>query len=445
MNLTKLRKLDTQTADQRPAEAMAGTAGQDAALAPGSGSDGAPNRRQRWLLAGAAVMLLIAAIAAIRGWAGSEHTISRERLRVATVTTGHFIRDVSAQGTVVAAVSPTLYAIAPGTVEYRVRAGDTVTAGQLLAAMESPALANELAREQATLAGLDAGLARQRIEIRRLLLRSQEQADLARVQIKAADRELARAQAAWDQKVISERDWRRAQDDVETARLGYEHARDSAGLERDSLELDLRTRRLERDRQALVVANLRRRVDALSVRSPVAGMVANLAAAQRATVAENAPLLTVVDLSAFEVEFQVADAYSRDIRPGMAAGIAIDGRTAEGIVTAISPEVRQGQVTGRVKFSGTQPAGLRQNQRAAVRIVLAESAQATKFERGPEIDDATRAVYVVRDGRAVRTPVRLGAAAVTEIEVLEGLKAGDQVVISPTADYRDAPELLIGD
>ena len=172
------------------------------------------------------------------------------------------------------------------------------------------------------------------------------------MQIRAADRELQRAQTAWDKGAIPERDLRSAEDDRESAKLAYDHAMETAGLEQESLDLDLRARRQERERQGFVVANLKRRVDELSVRSPVDGMVANLAAAEKASVAENAPLLTVVDLSAFEVEFQVADVYARDIKAGMEAEISLDGQEHKGLVTAISPEVRSGQVTGRVKFAG---------------------------------------------------------------------------------------------
>jgi HlyD family secretion protein len=66
-----------------------------------------------------------------------------------------------------------------------------------------------------------------------------------------------------------------------------------------------------------------------------------------------------------------------------------------------------------------------------------------KFERGAVIDEATRAVYVVRGDRAVREPVQLGAASVSEIEVLRGLSAGDKVLISDTRDFNNAPELAI--
>jgi HlyD family secretion protein len=312
----------------------------------------------------------------------------------------------------------------------------------VLATLESPELNNEYQREHATLDSLSAALDRQQIEIRRQLLTSKQQADLAQVAITAAERELKRAQWAWDQRAMSERDYQRSIDDVATAKLNFEHARDTAGLERDSVVLDLKTRKLERDRQALVVENLKRRVAELNVRSPVSGMVANLGQPEKARIAESAPVVTVVDLGAFELEFQVAETYARDIKSGMAAEITLDGRIQPGTVTAISPEVRQSLVTGRVRFKD-QPPGLRQNQRASVRIMLDERDHVLKFERGPQIDEGTTQVYVIRGDHAVRTPVQLGAASVSEIEVLHGLTEGDRVIVSDTRDFNGEPDMLI--
>jgi HlyD family secretion protein len=186
-------------------------------------------------------------------------------------------------------------------------------------------------------------------------------------------------------------------------------------------------------------------VSELNVQSPVDGMVANLAQPEKTKVAESAPLVTVVDLTAFEIEFQVAETYAGEIKPGMNAEITLEGRKHLGVVTAISPEVRQNQVTGRVKFAKNQPPGLRQNQRTSVRIVLDERDDVLKFERGSLIDEATSSVYVVREDRAIRVPVALGAASVSEIEVLRGLAPGDRVIISDTRDFNETPELLIAD
>jgi HlyD family secretion protein len=263
------------------------------------------------------------------------------------------------------------------------------------------------------------------------------------VAITAANREKDRAQAAWDERVISERDFRRAVDDLDTAKLNYDHASANADLERDSLALELRTKRLERDRRRLAVENLKRRVDELTVRSPVDGMVANLAQAEKARVAESAPLVTVVDLTAFEIEFQVSETYAGEIKPGMLADITLDGRKHSGTVTAISPEVRQSQVTGRVKFTNAQPARLRQNQRASLRIVLDERSDVLRFERSSFLDESTSSVFVLQGDRAVRVPVELGAASVGEIEVLRGLAAGDKVIVSDMRDFADADEVAV--
>jgi len=439
MKLAHLKRIpESGAAVARSAVPMRGTDAQDAPRPSARGR----HHRLALMLAACAVPLALIAWG-VHGWLGSAALIARERLRLAEVTRGHFVRDVAADGTVVAAVNPTLFAIAPGTVTYLARGGDTISKGQILATLDSPELTGELQREQATLDSLDAALARQQIEIRREILTSQQQADLARVAIEAAQRELRRSQWAWDQRVISERDYQRAIDEVSTAKLNFEHARDTAGLERDSLALELRTKRLERDREALLVAALRDRVGGLSVRSPVNGMVANLAQPEKTLVAANAPLVTVVDLSAFEVEFQVAETYAGEIKPGLRADITIEGHIVPGTVTAISPEVRQNQVTGRVKFTGPQPPGLRQNERTAVRIVLDEREGVLKFERGSFIDESTHAVSVARGAHAVRVPVVLGAPAVDEIEVVRGLAPGDRVIISDMRDANQAPEVAI--
>ncbi|HEU5134452.1 MAG TPA: HlyD family efflux transporter periplasmic adaptor subunit [Steroidobacteraceae bacterium] len=424
-----------------PEIAMRGTESQDRVVAT-------PNTRRTFVrrygvMIGAGLALLLFVVWSARAWLSSEKVIPRERLRTAVVERGPFVRDVAATGIVVAAVSPTLFAEAPGTIIYKVRAGDSVKAGDVLGRVESAALTNEYERERATLASAEAALNRQTIEVRRTILKSSQDTDLAKVQITAAEREFKRAEDAWTIHVIPERDLERARDELETAKLNYAHAMETGGLEKDSLQLELRSQRAQRDAQALKVARLRERVDALTLKSPVAGMVATLSQPERAQVAENAPLVTVVDLTALEIEFQVSESYANEVRSGMNAEITLDGRQVPGTVAGISPDVRNAQVTGRVRFSA-QPKGLRQNQRASVRIVLDERSDVLKVARSPFSDSDSRFAYVVQDDAAVRTPVEFGAAAIGEIEIRNGLNVGDTVVLSDMRDYKDADSVLIG-
>src|SRR5690606_18430261 len=395
------------------------TAAQDQPL------DQAPRiARRRYLIAAAAAvaLLLVVAIALlVQSWRSAQISIPRERVRIEKVQRGSFVREVAAQGTVVAAVSPTLFAPATGTVHFLVQAGDEVKKSQVLATLDSPELRNELQRERATLEALEVAVQRESIETRRQLLANQQASDLANVAIQAAERELRRAEDSWSKRLISERDYEKARDDAAAAAVNHKHAIETAQLQKESLEFELRARRLERDRQRLLVEDLQRRVEGLEIRSPVDGVVGTLAVAERATVALNAPLLTVVDLTAFEIEFVVPETYADDLGLAMDAEIAYGGERYAAKVSAVSPEVRQGQVSGRLRFVGDTPRGLRQNQRLSARILLESREDALKVRRGPFLDGGGGSVaYVVRDGIATRTPIRIGATSIGEVEILEG-------------------------
>ncbi|HEU4485856.1 MAG TPA: HlyD family efflux transporter periplasmic adaptor subunit [Povalibacter sp.] len=393
--------------------------------------------RYKWIAAGVgALLLVVLIIALIRSWTGAQSSVPLERVRIAEVTRGEFIRDVSAQGTVVAAVSPTLFAVAAGTVHYIVHAGDTVTKGQPLAEIDSPELRNELLREQATLSSMEVAVQRQSIDTRREMLAAQQTIDLANVSIQAAQREERRAEDSWGKHLISERDYEKARDDAAAAAVNHKHAVETAGLQKESLQFELSAKRLERDRQRLVVQDLQRRVDDLSMKSPVDGIVGTLAVNERGAVPENAPVITVVDLSAFEVEFQVPETYADDLRLGMDAEITYGASKYPATVSAVSPEVKQGQVTGRLRFSGDVPKGLRQNQRLSSRIVLEQRDDVLKVQRGPFLDSGGgRVAFVLHDNIATRTPIQTGSASISEVEILKGLSPGDRIIISNLGEF----------
>jgi HlyD family secretion protein len=127
----------------------------------------------------------------------------------------------------------------------------------------------------------------------------------------------------------------------------------------------------------------------------------------------------------------------------MGAEIAYGDRPYPGRVTTVSPEVKDNEVSGRLKFAGTAPIGLRQNQRMNVRIIMDSRKDVVKVERGGFID-AGGTVYVVEGPMARRRTARLGAMSVGEVEILSGVSPGEQMVISSLGDFNDAPEVRLG-
>ena len=407
-----------------------------------------PSKRKRLLIGvGVAVALVVVAVAAVPWllrWSEAEMSVSRERLRTAFVTRGDLVRDVSVQGRVVAAVSPTLYATQAGTITFRVEAGDAVVAGDVLAVIDSPEIASLLEQEEANRSRLEVEVERQRIQAKQQKLAGQKTVDLANVTLVAARREARRADQAYASEAISQLDFEKAHDEKRSAELAHDHAVADAALAAERLDFELRTRELELDRQTLVVADLRRQVDELSIRSPVDGIVGNRLVSQKTAVSPNMAVLTVVDLSRFEVEADIPESYSDDLAVGMAAELRVGTETRTATLVAVSPEIVAGQVTVRLRFDGEMPSGLRQNQRLTTRLLLEAKYDVLRVDRGQFLESGGgRVAYVIEDGVARRTSIETGARSLNAVEIVSGLGMGDEIIVSSVDAFAGKETLLV--
>lgn len=413
------------------------TAGQDVAV----DNSPAQRKRRRWYIGGgiAAALLIALATPALIRWAKAERTVSLDQVRLAKVTRGLFVRDVSVDGQVVAAVSPTLYSDVNGTVTLKVVAGDTVKKGQVLGIIDSPELTSSYQQEQSTLLSMQTDLERTRINSKKSALASQETVDQAAVTLEAAKREMKRAEAAWGYHVISEHDYAKAKDDLAAAQLEYDNAKANTDLDKEGLSFDVKAKQAQVKREQLLVADLKRRYDGLTLRSPVDGIVGNIAVQQRTAVTPNQAIMTVVDLTQMEIQVQIPETYTDGLAIGMPTEISYAGNTYQGKLTAVSPEVQNNLVTGRVRFAAATPKGLKQNSQVQVRIVMDSRPGVLMVQRGPFLDaGGGNIAYLVHDGIATKTAIKTGATSISSVEVLDGLKEGDTIIVSDTSSFDSA-------
>lgn len=403
-------------------------------------------RRHPKILIGAAAAvaaLMVLGVYLVR-YAGAGVSVDRARLSIAGVERGSFVRDVAADGQVVAAVSPTLYADALGTVTLKVHAGDTVSKGQVLAVLDSPDLTAKLAQEEATLAGLKVDWQRATLDANQKLTQLRDALKQAQVDQKTAQRERDRSRKAYELGAYSELQALKAEDALEKAQFAFEQATMNYESQPKSNRFDIDSKKALLDRQQYLLADLERQVDGLSVKSPVDGQIGQVQVADRASVPKDAPLLTVVDLSALEVEIKVTESLARDLRPGMTADLEGGGKHWQGTVSGVSPEVVAGQVTARLRFGNEKPAGLRQSQRLSVRIFIDRRDKVLMVDRGAFVDqEGGGFAYVVHGNVAERRPVRLGSASVSKVEILDGLIEGDQIVVSGTDAFNGAQRVIL--
>ncbi len=423
---------------------IADTSAQDIQLQPKS-------KRNRNIVSAGTLLVVITliwmALPSFQRWSSASVTVPLERIRIASVVRADLVRDVSVQGRVVAAVSPTLYATAPGRITLLVEAGANVEKGEILATIDSPELASRLRQVQATLDQQSMELERQRIESRQSALDKRKAADLADVELVAAKREKRRADAAHERRVISIIDFEKAQDDLRKAELAHQHAVADADLFAERLAFEIKASELSRDRQQIIVADLQRQVDDLSISSPVSGIVGDLLVSQRAAVSRDTPVMAVVDLSQFVIDALVPESYADDLVIGMHAEILVAGKVYAGQLVAVSPEIVANQVRSRIRFSDEMPGNIRQNQRLTTRILLEERPAVLTLQRGQFLESGGgRIAYLVHDeGFAERREIKIGGRSLSAVEIESGLEEGDNVIISSIEQFGGADRIYISD
>ncbi|APG02752.1 efflux transporter periplasmic adaptor subunit [Luteibacter rhizovicinus DSM 16549] len=406
------------------------------------------NRKRKLIIYIGAGVAVVAALAFVLPHVATmfsaDSSVSASRLSFATVSRGPFVRDIAAEGKVVAAVSPTLYATSAGAVVLTVHPGDVVKKDQVLATITSPDLAAKLAQERSAADAAKVEFLRAQIDATKKRSELQKAYDNAVIDQTAGQRDLKRYEGAFAKGAVPVADVDKAKSTLDKADVTVKHAQSDLTTDNGSLTFDIQAKKLAYDRQVLLVQDLERQVEELNVKSPVDGQVGQAFIAERATVAKDAQLLSVIDLSALQVEMKVPESFARDLAIGMPGEISGNGKVWNGKVSAISPEVVNGEVAARLRFDGATPSQLRQSQRLSVRVLLDKRDNVLTVQRGSFVDEsAGRYAYVVADGMADRRDIRVGASSIDKVEILSGLKEGDKIVISGADTFGDAKHVAI--
>ncbi|MEI8615833.1 HlyD family efflux transporter periplasmic adaptor subunit [Shewanella sp. PP-He15 brown] len=415
------------------------TSGQDIVLVPST-----TKRLKLPLLIGGCALLVSALVWASLGTDSVSKSLSRSEITTATLFVGTLTRDVATTGKIVAANAPILYSTEEGTVTLLSNPGDSVNKGDVVAKLDSPRLSNQLDQAKSILAGMQSALERAKLDARRGQLQVNQTLDMAAVDLEAANRERRRGELLIKNKLISEIDYEKGKDELHKAKLKFAHAEQEVALTKDTLTFEVKNKALEVERQTLAVHELERQVEALNIKAPVGGIIGNWITDQKTRLSANQPILTVVDLSAYEAELAVPESYADDLGLGMEVELSFGSVKLMGKLSSISPEVRNREVTARVQFVQDNSLKLRQNQRISARVLLEHRPDVLMVKRGAFMTSGGGdEVYQIEGDLASRRAIKLGSTSLSQVEVLDGGKAGDEWVISSVEPFNHAEQVRI--
>lgn len=196
---------------------------------------------------------------------------------------------------------------------------------------------------------------------------------------------------------------------------------------------------LENARAANKLANLE--LSYANVKAPISGVIAQRSIKAGNFVQINTPIFRIVDTSRLEAVLNVPERELATLKPGLPVQLQVDampGKTFIGTVDRIAPVVDSGSGTFRVISTFAGGGVLQPGMFGRLRIDYDNRADALVVPRMALLDDeGDPAVFVVRDNKVTRVPVKLGYLDGAWAEIREGVKPGDQVVIAGKTALRD--------
>ena len=403
-------------------------------------------RRQlrSWLLGLGALAALLAAGLGLRQVV--QPSVRRIDMLTAPVETGNVDAALTAAGTIIPGREVVLTSPIPSTVRRvalavgtRVRPGQTILElDKELAASTLAKLADEQLRNQNKNAQLRLTLARSLTD-----LQAQQQAQSLKVsslQSALRDEQHLVAIGGGTAEAVRQADLNLRTARLEAARLGQQLANQRQASAADRRELSYTVSMQQRSIREQ--AGKLRQAD---ISSQLPGVLTWVNDNLGATVQAGEALARVADLSRFRVRATISDAYADQLHPGDAVLVRLGpGTDLRGTVASISPAVEKGVVTFYATLQQAHHAALRANLRADVFVITRAHQGVLRLKNGPYYQGGQeQPVFVLAGGRAVRRVVRFGDSNTDYVQVLSGLRAGEEVVVSDTKAFTDTPELRV--
>ena len=164
------------------------------------------------------------------------------------------------------------------------------------------------------------------------------------------------------------------------------------------------------------------------------------------TVSEGEALARVADLGSFRIEGAISDIYGEKIHVGQAAIIRINEQDLSGLVSNIKPTVTDGVIQFVVQLEEQNHELLRPNLKVEVFLVTQSKNNTIRVANGPIFKGRKQqAIYVVEKGIAKRREVKIGLSNFDYVEILDNLKAGEEVIITDMKDYMHLEEVIINE
>ena len=232
-----------------------------------------------------------------------------------------------------------------------------------------------------------------------------------------------------------------------TGKLELEQLRQQLANERKVKAADLKVKQLEYEIFRKSLAETKRTLDDAQVRSPRKAILTYINNQIGAQVGEGTQIAVISDLSHFKVEGEIADTYGDRVAAGGRAIVKIGSEKLEGQVSSVTPLSKNGVISFTVQLEDDSNRRLRSGLKTDVYVMNAVKEDVMRVANASYYVGRGEYDLFVRDGEGqlVKRKVQLGDSNFEYVEVVSGLRPGDQVVVSDMSQYKNKNKLKLKD
>lgn len=396
-------------------------------------------RKKRIIIGAIALSALVGITVLLAQLKPAAPTVERNLVWIDTVKQGQMLRQVRGLGTLVPEEIRWIAARTQGRVDKIIlRPGAIVTPDSVILVLANPDVQQAAVSADSQLQAAEAELANMKVTLQSSVLQAESVAASARADFEQTRLRAEVNEALFKDGLVSDLERRLTQVTAAQAatRNGIEQKRFAFAQEAIAPQLAVKQAEVDRLRAQ---AKLRHdELDALTVRSPMNGVLSALPVEVGAQVNPGFNIARVADPTKLKAEIRVAETQAKDILIGQPAEIDTRNGIVAGRVGRIDPAVQNGTVTVDVFITAELPKGARPDLSVDGTIEL-ERLDNVVYVGRPAFGQEKSQVGIFKldaeGSYAARTQVKLGRSSVNTIEVVSGLVPGDKVILSDMAQW----------
>jgi RND family efflux transporter MFP subunit len=400
--------------------------------------------RRLFVWAGVGIVVLAVAAVLVSRLKPAAPTVDRSTIWTDTVKRGPMIRQVRGSTGTLVPREDSIELIPAQTdatvVRIRVLPGAQVTPNTIVMDLTDPQLEQELLTAQLALRGAQADYKTLQAQLQSTLMDKKTAAAAVNSDYTQDQLQAQTDKALYDLGVISGLAYNKSKNTADQLTTQQQLSKEQIDVNQKAIEIQLASAQTKIDQAKALLGLYQKQSAALQVRSSISGTLAPLATpvqvGQHVTVGTS--VAEVIQRDKLKAALQIAETQARDIQLGQPASIDTHNGVIPGHVTRIDPSVVNGTRTVDVDLDGPLPAGAVPQLSVDGTIDLERMTDVLYVGR-PALGNENSTLSLFKldpDGKgATRVPVKVGRASVNYIQVLEGLKEGDTVILSDMSRY----------